>query len=429
MMPNILFIPHELIHEVVSWLIVPDQAALARTCKFLNNLLTTLVWSEIELHHRGVHEGLNLEQLLDEDDASEDDDCPCTRRSSSRKYCQPERDRQERRAHGKAIQARSNIGSRDNGEPRATDNCNRQTYQDGRERLFLGLKGWLNPLSTRRWTSLGALVKSLCVSVAVDHEVSALLEDLVNLSSLQLVGLPLAEEWEHRHSATATSAAQNTTPNLPLTSLRRLRLRGYFPASFVCEILTRNASGLTHLDLGLLAGPWDDKANSYLAAEGDQDEDPESDDEIDEDEKQAWAPHSPHWLQASQLPAPLCSLTHLHLVKPSHSVGYSFGDDFCDMNGRYENAIYEEWGALLDSAAATLQEAIFEHRVPAEVGDTVTDGDPHPISKEKQNSRDRTDNYFCESILRQLLLGGRERFPHLQRLELRGIRIKGIGDT
>lgn len=456
-MASIFSIAPEVLHEITSWLLVPDQAALARTCKCLHDQLTPVVWNEVELHHRGVHEGLIMWQLLDDcslDQAWADrkvsEEYPfgdCAYRPSSRKYAQPERGRKAWLAYGTEVGARKRDSRRR--ELRATDNCNRQTYQYGRGQLFLGLKGGGGlTCPPSRWAGLAAHVQSLCMSVAVDRDVSAVLADLVNLRSLQLVGLPLAEEWERSSSgrgAAETSSEGNTTPpSLRFSALRRLRLRGYFPAGLVREMLAENASGLTHLDLGLLAGPRDDKANATLSPE-DDDQDDESEEEQDDGsgeerqddseeehgdyEQEPWALHSPYWLQGDHLPAPLSSLTHLHLVKPyTGATLMSMFGNFRRTPDRYDAALYAEWGALLDSAAGTLREAVFEHRVALEVGDTVGDGDPHPLAKGHRfiTGPDLADVYFCETVLRRLLVGGRARFPRLQRLALRGIRIRAI---
>lgn len=199
-MASIFSIAPEVLHEITSWLLVPDQAALVRTCKRLHDQLTPVVWNEVELHHRGVHEGLIIWQLLDDcslDQAWADrkvsEEYPfgdCAYRPSSRKYAQPERGRKAWLAYGKEVGARKRDSS--GREPRAADNGNRQTYQYGRGKLFLGLKGGGGggPLTCppSRWAGLAAHVQSLCMSVAVDRDVWAVLADLVNLRSLQLVG-------------------------------------------------------------------------------------------------------------------------------------------------------------------------------------------------------------------------------------------------
>ncbi|KAK8097592.1 uncharacterized protein PG998_013078 [Apiospora kogelbergensis] len=43
----------ELLHAIAALFLLPDQAALARTCKRLNSALTPIVWREIELLVRG----------------------------------------------------------------------------------------------------------------------------------------------------------------------------------------------------------------------------------------------------------------------------------------------------------------------------------------------------------------------------------------
>lgn len=451
-MANILTLPREILHDVVSRLLVPDQSALARTCRFLHEQLTPFVWQEVELHHRGVHEGLVLWELLDRSIDPDDEDyhrnnsvseeypfgdcagiTALQAQPSSRKYVQSATDREAWRVHAGARELRDANG-RARGKERATDNSNRHIYQFGREELFLGIKTAQSP--QLRWTELAAHVQSLCMSIAVDEEVCMMLADLVNLRSLQLVGLPLEKEWENGNHLRADSTPYPSLPAMTFPSLRKLRLRGYIPTHLVREIIGSNGSGITHLDLGLVAGPREDKLNPMLPSfpddedSDDDDDDDNSQEELD-DEKPPWGLHSPHWLQGeSGLPAPLSSLTHLCLVKPYTGEIYSSfsTDSFEDMPSEYEQVIYNEWAAILDSAASTLKEAIFEQRVVIEAGDTVGDGDPHPERKGSQFrvDPDRADVQFCETILHRFLLGGRASFPHLQHLGLRGIRIRGI---
>lgn len=167
-------------------------------------------------------------------------------------------------------------------------------------------------------------------------------------------------------------------------------------------MLAGNASGLTHLDLGLLAGPRDDKADATLDPEDDQDDDSEeerddgsgqereddSEEEHDDYEQEPWALHSPHWLQGDHLPAPLSSLTHLHLIKPyTGATLMSMLGNFRRTPDRYDAATYAEWCALLDSAAGTLKEAVFEHRVALDVGDTVGRRRSAPAGRGPQGAR------------------------------------------
>lgn len=447
-MAHLLKLPTELLHDVVSRLLLPDQASFAGACKFLHAQLTPTVWKEIELHHCGVHEGLVLWPWLDYDgyggSGDDEDECSevevseeypfayCISKPSDRKYAQSDKDRgrwrtlaKKRYYEGYERRQRESVG-------RATDNCNRKAYQFNREEIFLGVK--MQFASPSRWVELAANVQSLCMSMAVDHEVCLMLADLVNLRSLQLVGLPLEKEWGDGMHARADDTPRQPLPVMSFPALCKLRLRAYIPTHLVRAILTSNASTITHLDLGLLAGPKEDKENVHLKswnADDDSDSDEDSDYE-DDDDKRPWSIHSPHWLQgATSLPTPLSSLTHLHLIKPYNGETYSSSwtsDSFADIPEEYDEVTYKEWAAILDSAASTLKEAIFEQRVVLEAGDTVGDGDPHPERKGSQwrQDPDAADVMFCENILRRLLVGGRIQFPHLQHLGLRGVRIRKI---
>lgn len=53
--PSRLFsVPTEVLCNIVSLLLPPDQAQLARTCRNLNAFLTPILWRDIELHHNGT---------------------------------------------------------------------------------------------------------------------------------------------------------------------------------------------------------------------------------------------------------------------------------------------------------------------------------------------------------------------------------------
>lgn len=451
-MANLLTVPNEILHEIVSQLLVPDQAALARTCKLLHAHLTPTVWKEVELHHRGVHEGIIFWPLLGthayiENDSEFLGDCTVSdeypfadsvSQPSSRKYAQcelPETDRDAWREKTERRQRerwsrRENSGESDGEGGRDTQGCNRDTYQFGRERIFLATKRHTSP---SQWAELAAHVQSLCISIAIDQQVCTMLADLVNMRSLQLVGLPLEEEWDEGNHLRADATPRPPLPAMVFPALRNLRLRGYIPTNLVRAILASNGSHITHLDLGLVAGPKEDALNSMLPSFP-EDPDDEYGDNTDDEDKEPWGLHSPHWLQGETgLPTPLSSLTHLRLVKPYNGdLSSVFSDTFKDVPSDYDRVIYKEWAAVMDSAASTLKEAVFEHRVAMEIGDTVGDGDPCPQRKDGQASSsytgepDPADVQFCQTILRRFLTGGHAHFPNLQHLGLRGIRTREI---
>lgn len=252
-------IPPELFQEITSLLLRPDQAALARTCKVLNRLLTPVVWSDVELHHSGTHEGVNVEHEVEDFKHArwkalkgrlagaevEDRRYPFKKliyEPSSRKYSQcglnPERwsaTFTEKGLHWRVPDLSST---------RATDNVNRRNFQHGREEKFIGV---MKIASKERWAELAQHVHSLCMSIGVDDEVVEVIASFRNLRSLELIGLPLARG----HPATAREV------NLP--NLKNLKLRGYFPAALARNIC-HNAEHVTHLNIGLLATPTDDAA-------------------------------------------------------------------------------------------------------------------------------------------------------------------------
>ncbi|KAG8158068.1 hypothetical protein KVR01_011829 [Diaporthe batatas] len=464
-------IPVEIFQEITSPLLRPDQAALARTCKALNRLLTPVVWGDVELHHYGTHEGIDIdgeagsvehgtwqsvEAYLAE--AEDEEEWPFKKliyEPSSRKYSQEF----DPKLWSETIKKRRWHYCPPGVTSRATDNLNRRNFQYGREETFVRA---MAIASKERWAELSQHVHSLCMSVGVDDEVVEVIASFRNLRSLELVGLPLARG----HPAAAREV------NLP--HLQNLKLRGYFPAALARNIC-QNAEHITHLNLGLLATPTDDaayqdtllkdddnrtlvteeeaetfrqngaeaKARS-LVAEGGQsgspqahgeesEEDGEVSDDGEDEEDLPWALHSPIWLPRS-LARAFLKLTHLHLVKPAtgETGDWFCFDHFAHIPHRYEQILCMEWLFLLEAAASSLQELVLEHRMPQEAGDTVGDGDPWPQSREygmptgiRGPAADRGDRLFCKSVLR-FMLEHSGRFSSLRYLALRGIQMSGL---
>ncbi|KAI0528368.1 hypothetical protein GGR58DRAFT_350035 [Xylaria digitata] len=472
MSPTLLSIPHEVLYSIVSHLLLPDQATLARTCKILNGLVTPIVWSDIELHHSGTHEGIDIEGEINaleygesEKGTVEDPKYPYEQlvfEPSRRKYAQCHFD------PSKWQESFRPRWRREHKFGRATDNYNRRNYQFGREEQLVGVR---KITSSERWVELAQHVRSVCLSIGVDDEVAEVLASFGNLRSLELVGLPL----ESGHPATA--------PEMRFPGLRNLKLRGYFPAALVRNICN-NAEHIKYLDLGLLSTAKDDEPykSSLLAnddnqarvseqeaehyqrngaeaaalalqstgtagsdrrssvvdeegGEDEEDEEEDQDEESSDDEQEPWALHAPIWLPRS-LPTRFTELTHLHLVKPytGETDSYWSHDHFAHIPHQYEQILCLEWVALLQCVGGTLKELILEHRVPVEEGDTVGDGDLLPVAK-GGNRRDlysisstlpdRGDKLFCRSVLR-LLIEQSSQFPKLQHLAFRGIQIKGL---
>ncbi|KAI0158684.1 hypothetical protein BJ166DRAFT_309055 [Pestalotiopsis sp. NC0098] len=471
---TLMSLPPELIQEIASHLLLADQSLLSRTCKSLNSLLTPVVWSDVELHHSGTHEGIDVRgevsQYVEDireglpwinpmDVALPDDkEYPYQGQEfapSPRKYAQcgfdPSKWSDKFRRRWGFI-----YGICPSRTPVNGDN-----NQFGREETFICVRRFT---AKQRWDQLAQNVRSLCISIGVDDEFMEGISTLHNLRSLEIVGLALVVS----HFATA--------PKVNLPRLENLKLRGYFPSAFVRQICS-NAKHIKHLDLGLLATPTDDVVygdtilaprstrapltlaqaeyyQTYSAEaaatawapigpppEGDNINGayPEEvwldeDDEDDEDEPMPWAIHGAIWLPRS-LPWRLKSLTHLHLVKPytGETELDVAGDGFALIPHQYEDALNIEWQLLLEGVGPSLKELILEHRAPADLGDTVYDGDPVPLQKKSKAGwtspwpidYDRGDELFCRSVLRLLLERSRE-FSNLRHLALRGIRIKGL---
>ncbi|KAL2272654.1 hypothetical protein FJTKL_06263 [Diaporthe vaccinii] len=276
-------IPSELFQEITSLLLRPDEAALARTCKALNRLLAPVVWGDVELHHSGTHEGINVENEVDDyqigqwgsvearlaDAEVEDSMYPFKKliyEPSSRNYSQCGFNLERWIASFEEKGLHWQIP--DLSSTRATDNANRRNFQHGREEKFVGA---MRTASKERWAELAQHVRSLCMSIGVDDEVVEVIASFKNLRSLELIGLPL----ERGHPATARQV------NLP--NLQNLKLRGYFPAALARNIC-HNAEHITHLDIGLLATPTDDAAykNTLLLKSNDDSEEPVTEGEAEE---------------------------------------------------------------------------------------------------------------------------------------------------
>ncbi|KAF7541326.1 hypothetical protein G7054_g741 [Neopestalotiopsis clavispora] len=477
---TLISLPLELVRDVASWLLLPDQAVLCRTCKTLNTLLTPMVWSSIELHHGGTHEGIDipgedmsfrcneeewrdpLQELSYE--ASTDDTYPYhsqLREPSSRKYAEcvfdPAYWINENWTKSYSLKENRKISIAPSRTPARSEQS--ENNQFGREEKFIGVP----KITTKeRWQQLALYVHSLCMSVGVDDEVVDLIASLENLRSLELIGFDKKEA----HAPTARDIA--------LPRLENLKLRGYFPSALVRKICN-NAEHIKYLDLGLLATPTDDEVykDTLLAARGtrapvtlaqaeqyqqngaeaqangasnltktDADIDDAEDEEgnkyeveewYDVEERWPWALHAPIWLPRS-LPSRLVSLTHLHLVKPCSGETDLDArcDGFSEIPHRYEQVLCIEWRLLLEAVGPLLKELILEHRAPAAYVESVGDGDWLPLAKRPRDwlsdgprDYDRGDELFCRSVLR-LLFEQSSHFSKLRHLALRGIRIKGL---
>lgn len=450
MAPLLATLPPELFQDITSLLLLPDQAALGRTCKLLNRLLTPVIWAHVELHPRGTHEGFDP-MYVDDLDLEDEPEHPYKRlllEPTSRKYAEQDLDT---RLAALAI-TKDTLGWR--------HYCDRYTTPKD---LFLGVK---ETITKERWYFLAQLVQTLCMSVQADDKMVEMIASFSNLRSLELIG-----RCRERFAATA--------PDVYLPRLESLTLRGYFSAALARKFCG-NAEHITHLNLGLLATRTDDAAydktlldesstddsgallsdeeaeryqqNGAEAAaiasqtgnnnNGDpeadtheKESDEESDDESDEEEE-AWALHAPIWLPRN-LPQRFKSLTHLHLVKPfTGETRWDWAHDrLIHIPHRYEQIVNKEWVFLLQAVAGTLKELILEHRVPMSVGDTLGDSDAVPERKRSSGDRhqpswvstdpDRGDVQFATSVL-QLLLEKSDSFLRLRKLSFRGIQIKGL---
>lgn len=402
-------LPLELLHVVASLLLRPDQAALARTCKTLNGLLTPIVWDEIECHFRGTHEGRHLECELGTEGYGNDDSVRIVSEPAQRKYSQREFDGCNPDGIDLSHQAYLD-GDEAEVVGRAAENGNRRNLQFAKEEKFARV-GSITPAP--RWAELALHIKSLCMSIGVDAGLIGVLSSLANIRSLELVGLPLPE----------VKPCPDSAPKIRMPALTNLKLRGYFPVALLKEMLATNAETITHLNVGLLAHKFDDENNSraLLTGRGEQHGDGDDDDSFT-----PWAFHSPLWL-SDDVVRRFSSLTHLHLVKPYTGHSHMDYGSCAEPPSQYEEMVYDEWTQLLGATAETLRELILEHRLFID-NSTVMDREPGPEGKGSWHFRadpDPGDILFCQSVLPQLLRQSK-RFGKLRHLALRGIQINGI---
>ncbi|KAK8131763.1 hypothetical protein PG984_008201 [Apiospora sp. TS-2023a] len=414
---RLVTLPLELFHAVASLLLRPDQAALARTCKTLNGLLTPIVWGDVEL--RGTHEGRRLEWELgidgynDSDDDDYDDVSECgyyeypflyiVNEPATRKYSQREFDGYNPDGIPLGEDKAEIVG-------RAARNINRRNLQFGKEEKFARV---CSITSAPRWTQLAQHVQSLCMSIGVDDGVIRVLYGLTNLQSLELVGLPLPK----------VKPCPDSAPKIQMPALTNLKLRGYFPVALLKEILASNAETITHLNLGLLAFAFDDENNSCSLLTGGG---VEHGDGHNEETFSPWAFHSPLWL-SDDVARRFVSLTHLHLVKPYTGHHYLDYGSCAKPPSPYEELVYDEWTRLVGATSGTLKELILEHRLFVD-NLTIMDHEPGPERKGTHRWRhepDPGDVLFCQSVLSQLLRQSKQ-FGTLRHLALRGIRMNGI---
>jgi hypothetical protein len=301
---------------------------------------------------------------------------------------------------------------------RASDNVNRHHRQHGREEMFLKAK---LSTSAERWEVLSKHIHLICFSIAVDDEVIAFLSSLPNLTSLEVVGLPLVSRarspWYPDGQPPARLPLEIKYPHL-----KNLKLRGYFPAAFVRSVCS-SAPGITHLNLGLLASMRDDKPfRDTLLRREDEDysDGPQYDTEPEDEEVVPWALHSPLWLYPEILgPLTLPKLTHLNITRPFRGSGYDYwSDSFEFIPEDLERAQVKEWASFLRTNSTTLKEVIFDYRVPQEAGDTVGDGGAVP---ERVKQLDSPGYLIFSHLILGLLLKEREHFPNVQRLAFRGM--------
>lgn len=472
-------LPAELFEEILRLLLLPDQAALGRTCKLINQLLTPTIWSDIELHHRGTHEGVNVrhevdvlpwnwdgyKELLERVRAADDPVYPYKKSvldPSSRKYAQVEFDPGQ-------WAKRFDSWHQQCGDSSAAPYSDANYTQFGRGKKLLRV---MKITSKARWDFLSQFVKSLCISAKADYETVEIIASFHNLRSLELIGLALG------NSRVATALPVH------LPRLHSLKLRGFFPAALVQKFCD-SAEQITHLNLGLLGPFMDDSACAETVLEVDENWTPTGDkadensqpsggaaatlasrpvdtingelvrdgndsnaDKYENDESGGhkmghdgqdlpWAFHGPIWLPKS-FHRRFTRLTHLHLIKPYTSVTQSswvaHRDFFYHIPQRYEQGLNNDWVFMIQAVAGTLKELILEHRIPIAL---EYDLSSRALPSHKRSSNvfhgtdwansepDRGDELFGRSVLR-LLLQESASFLKLRQLSLRGIQVHGL---
>ncbi|KAH6952789.1 hypothetical protein DER45DRAFT_574256 [Fusarium avenaceum] len=329
-------LPSELHLRILSHLTPHDLSKLARTCQRFNNIVTPLIWNDIELHEEGYHESkheLNVPP--------------------------PARDPARRPYHSKQPWG--------NGQGASM-----------KAEAFFNMLQTMHKQDFERFEHITKRVRHLCTIVEpswqprtenyeiIDPEgiqVWHLLPYFSNLETLELHG---NEDHQDKNTEKAFEILG------PTPRLRFAKLWGYMPRAVPAWLL-RSGKTLERLELGMLDRPIstslsNDPDFTPLPSEK-LNADVEGDDESDYGSLHA----------ENVIPRPLGgylssygsddlvfpNLKHLYLCQPSES---SYHDSFGDYSwsSRAELACHGDWRRIMQACVGTLETLVLEQRPAAE---------------------------------------------------------------
>ncbi|SPJ74148.1 uncharacterized protein FTOL_03878 [Fusarium torulosum] len=304
-------LPCEILFQIFRDSSSQELCRLSYSCKRLEAVAGTCLWSEIELHEKGYHESSS--------ELSE----PPPFRPNKRFYHGSER-----------------VGLQSDIEERA-------------RKLFTLLQA-LHTHNKERLKELVGRVKSLCTVIEPSWHpgrdgssnfisVWNLLPYFTNLESLEIHGRPDALKWNN------TPRPEISAP--PLSKLRFAKLIGYIPKHVATYIL-RSDTMLERLELGILDAPIPSDVGIRLE---------------DDQNRDRWEVNA-----RSVVPRPLGDffpdippsfpkLRHIYLCQPCNPHG-----DYFDQSDAWsisaEQACLETWRRLLSASSQTLETLVLEQR-------------------------------------------------------------------
>ncbi|KAM0250277.1 hypothetical protein ACHAP5_002336 [Fusarium lateritium] len=340
--PNML--PNELHFRIISYLTLHDLSKLSRTCRRFNDIITPLIWDDIELHEEGYHESKH-----------ELDVPPPARDPSCRPY------------HSKPW------GSGQGAEMKAMAffTMLQTTHKQNLERLkFIAQR--VRHLCTVVEPSWEPRTKTHEVIDPEGIQVWQLLPYFSNLETLELYGNP------DYHDGNKEKAFEILGPTPRLSFVK---LWGYMPRAVPAWVL-RSGETLERLELGMLDRPISTNLSNNprftpLPSEK-LNADAEGDDESD------WG----SLYAENVIPRPLGGylssyhsddlvfpkLKHLYLCQPSES---SYFDTFNEYSWsiRAESACHDDWRRIMQACVGTLKTLVLEQRPAADYieGDGVSE--------------------------------------------------------
>ncbi|OBS25790.1 hypothetical protein FPOA_06326 [Fusarium poae] len=342
-------LPAEIQLEIVSQLPHHNLAQLARTSKFLNEIVIPLIWTYIEFHLVGYHES-SCELKVP----------PPVRSPSSRK-CHPD-----------------------------------EAYNEGERKAeaFFNILQTLHAENPQRLKCITKRIKHLCTPMDPGWEprtpnyqsiylsairVWHLLPYMTNLESLEIHGKAFCG-LDRADAEDPVKDIRGPTPRL-----RFAKLSGYLPRAMP-EWVLKAGDTLERLELAMLDRPisssntsnpsYTPLAHEKLTKEKDDDDDGE-DSEADSDDESDWGSLRGEAVIPRPLGGYLASfqdqekelklpkLTYLYLCQPAQS-DYEDSFDEYTWSKRAEKACYGDWRQILLASLPTLQTLVLEQRPAAD---------------------------------------------------------------